>query len=454
MRPVLTPAESARLDAAVPTLPLMERAGLAVASAAGELGAGYGTAVVVLAGPGNNGGDGYVAARRLLSRGAGVEVVALAEPRTAAAAAAAGAAREAGVPVRGWSGPGRRVDLVIDALFGGGFRGGLPGGVEEWIARGAPVVAVDVPSGLDPLTGEISGVSFVARRTVTFHALRPGHVLGAGPDVCGEVVVADIGLRGGEPSFLAVDDDDAPRPSRPRRAHKWSAGSVLVVGGGEGMVGAAVLAGRAALSFGAGAVGVASPSPALVQTVAPELLAYPIDALPARFGVRVVGPGLGPRAADVVAEALARPGPLVLDADALTAVPVEAIADARADVVVTPHEGELVRLLGELPAPADLPAAAGRLGAVVVAKGNPTLVTDGGVPRVVTSNGPELATIGTGDVLAGMIAALIARGLSPFDAAVSAAHWHGRAGAALAAEGAVTADLLARGVGRFAWERP
>lgn len=453
MRPVLTPAESARLDAAFPTLPLMERAGLAVALAAGELGAGYGMAVVVLAGPGNNGGDGYVAARRLHARGAGVEVVALAEPRTEAAVAAAVAAREAGVPVRGWSAPRRRVDLVVDALFGGGFRGGLPEGVEEWIARGAPVVAVDVPSGLDPLTGGISGVSFVARRTVTFHALRPGHLFGAGPDVCGEVVVADIGLRGGEPSFLAVEDDNAPRPSRPRRVHKWSAGSVLVVGGGEGMVGAAVLAGRAALSFGAGAVGIASPSPMLVQTVAPELLAYPLDARPGRFGVRVVGPGLGPGGARVVAEALARPGPLVLDADALTAVPAEAIAAAAADVVVTPHEGELARLLGELPAPADLPAAAARLRAVVVAKGNPTLVTDGGVPRVVTSNGPELATIGTGDVLAGMIAALIARGLSPFDAAVSAAHWHGRAAAVLASEGTVTADLLARSVGRYAWER-
>jgi len=432
----------------------MERAGMAVALAAAGLGAGYGTSVTVLAGPGNNGGDGYVAARHLHRRGAAVDVVSLAEPRTPAAAAAARAAREAGVPVRVWSPPSGPVGLVVDALFGGGFRGGLPPGVGEWIGLGRPVVAVDVPSGLDPATGEVAERSFVARTTVTFHALRPGHLLGVGPDVCGEVVVADIGLAGGEATFVVVEDGDALRPRRPRRAHKWSAGSVLVVGGSEGMAGAALLAGRAALAFGAGAVGVASPQPSLVQAAAPELLAHALEPLPTRYGVRVVGPGLGPGHGDLVAAALARPGPLVLDADALTAVPVDAFAAAAADVVLTPHAGELARLLGDVPAPAELPAAAARLGAVVVAKGNPTIVTDGGSPRVVTSNGPELATIGTGDVLAGMIAALLARGLGPLDAAVSAAHWHGRAGAALAARGTVTADALARAVGAHAWEEP
>lgn len=430
----------------------MERAGLAVALAASRLGAAYGSSVAVLAGPGNNGGDGYVAARRLFARGVGVEVVALAEPKTPAAVSAAHAARQAGVPIRLWGPPVRRPDLVVDALFGGGFRGGLPGGVDEWIDAGVPVLAVDVPSGLDPETGAVPGRSFTAVCTVTFHAAKPGHLFGRGPDLCGVVVVADIGLAGGQPAFLLVEDADAPRPPRTRDVHKWSAGSVLVVGGAAGMAGAAILAGRAALAFGAGAVGVASPSLPLVQAAAPELLAYDLDGPGDRFDVRLVGPGLGKDRRAVVEQALARPGPLVLDADALTSTSVSELAAAAADIVITPHSGELAAVFGEAVSPWGIAAAAAAAGVVVLAKGNPTVVSDGGVPRVLTANGPELATIGTGDVLAGMVAALLARGLDPLSAAVSGAHWHGRAGARLAASGTVTADALARTVRELAWE--
>lgn len=457
MRPVLTPEETTRVDAAAiddsaTGAELMERAGLAVALAAVRLGAEYGRKVVVLVGPGNNGGDGYVAARRLHERGVDVEVLVLADPRTPTAAAAAGAARSAGVRVNPWRAPDDRADVVVDALFGGGFRRGLPPEVGEWFAVTAPVVAVDVPSGLDPATGEVAEGCFPATTTVTFHTLEPGHLFGVGPDVCGEVVVVDIGLRGGNPVFGVVEDADAPRPPRGRRGHKWSVGSVLVVGGSPGMVGAAVLAGRAALSFGAGAVGVASPDPSLVQGIAPELLAYPLDALPGRYDVWIVGPGLGTGHGRIVEEALARRGPLVLDADALGSVDVSALAGATADVVVTPHAGEFAALFGSVLEPWAVAPAAATGGVVVVAKGNPTIVSDGGLPRVVTSNGPELATIGTGDVLAGMIGALLARRLDPLTAAVSAAHWHGVAGARVAARGTVTADVLSRRVAELAWE--
>lgn len=448
VQPVLSPSESARLDAesTTPVEVLMERAGLGVALAAIRMGVGYGSRVTVLAGPGNNGGDGYVAARYLASRGVGVEILALAEPRTGAAIRAA--ERLGRVPVRRLGGPNRKPDLVIDALFGGGFRRGVPDEVRPWAELDVPKLAVDVPSGLDPATGIVDDVAFAADRTVTFHSLKTGHLLGSGPDVCGTVDVVDIGLEGGVPELLLVEDDDAVRPPRERTAHKWSAGSVLVMGGAEGMVGAAVFAARAALSFGAGAVGVASPSLGTVQALAPEVLGYPRSAISDRYRVIVVGPGMGEDRESLEA-AMASERSLVIDADALGLLPVD-VAFER-PTVLTPHAGEFRRLTGDDPSPDAAGELARRSGAVVLLKGNPTFVTDGAVPRVVTSGGPELATIGTGDVLAGMIGALLARGLSPLDAATSAAHWHGVAARDLAGEGTVTADRLAGAVRRHAW---
>jgi NAD(P)H-hydrate epimerase len=452
MRPVLTPAESARLDAAAtePVEVLMERAGLAVALAAVRHGAAYGRRVLVLAGPGNNGGDGYVAARHLAGRGVDVVVLRLAPPRTPAARWAAGSL-PGSVRVRPL-GPPAAAELVIDALFGGGFREGVPGEVEPWFDHPAPVVAVDVPSGLDPATGTVAGGAFSAVETVTFHALRPGHLLGEGPDRCGRVTVADIGLAGGDPCLRVVEGADAPRPGRLRTAHKWSAGSVLVVGGAAGMTGAAVFAGRSALHFGAGAVGVSSPERATIAMLAPELLTHPLGSVPERYRTLIIGPGLGPAHTDDVAALLAsHPGPVVLDADGLAAG-AEALRARPGPTVLTPHAGEFARLSGSEATAEAARGFAAATGTVVLLKGNPTVVTDGGVPWVVTSNGPELATIGTGDVLAGMVGALLARGLDPLDAARSAAYWHGVAGADLARSGTVTADRLSVHVGRFAFE--
>lgn len=450
MRPVITPAEAARLDeaAGVPVDRLMERAGRAVALAAVEMGAGYGRRVTVLAGPGNNGGDGYEAARLLRLRGVGVEVEALADPRTRPAIAARGRAHAAGVPIRAIGRPGPS-DLVIDALFGGGFRSGMPGLVSDWAQAGRAVLAVDVPSGLDPATGEVEDGAFRARRTVTFHALKTGHVLGAGPDHTGDVTVVDIGLEGGEPALLICDEEDAPRLRRDRRTHKWSAGSVLVVGGSPGMTGAAILAGRSALRFGAGAVGLAVPGPAapIAATAAPELLHYPIDDLPGRYDVLVVGPGLGAGHRELVDRLLGTwPGPVVVDADALEATGGRA---GRGGMVLTPHAGEFTRITGRPATHAAARELAAALHATVLLKGNPTVVTDGSTPWLVESGGPELATIGTGDVLAGMVAALLAGGIPPPVAARSAAYWHGRAGAGLARQGAVTAADLVGQVGRL-----
>lgn len=452
MRPIITPAESARLDQAhgdVTTL--MERAGLAVALTAVGSGAGYGSRVVVLAGPGNNGGDGLVAARVLRSRGVDVRVLMVADPTTAPAAAALRRARQAGVVIGPMSSP-FPADLVIDALWGGGFRPPLDPRVAAWIEAGIPVISVDVPSGLDPLTGSVADVAFTADRTVTFHALRTGHVTGEGPDRCGIINVADIGLVGGDPTFRLAEEVDAPRPPRRRTDHKWSAGSVLVVGGSSGMVGAAILAGRSALAFGAGAVGVAAPDLRLVQSIAPELLAFPLDGLPSRFRVVVVGPGLGSESREVMGRLVDDPRPLVVDADALTSVTAGMLADRSGPTILTPHADEFRRLTGEQPFPAAARAFAADTGAVIVLKGNPTWVIGDGVPWVVDRGGPELATIGTGDVLAGMIAALTARGLQPSAAAVSGTFWHGVAAAHLRLSGTVTADMLSRHIGRFAWE--
>jgi NAD(P)H-hydrate epimerase len=469
MKPVITPEESARLDASTtePVEVLMERAGLAVALAAARMGAQYGTRVLALAGPGNNGGDAYVAARYLHRRGVAVEVRSLALPKGEGSPArkAAAAAVAAGVPVRPLGDP-EPCDLVIDGLFGAGFRGALEAPATAWATHPAPTLAIDLPSGLNGSDGTVAGEAFTARRTVTFHALKVGHLFGEGPDRCGEIEVVDIGLKGGEPELRLCEEADAPVPARPRTAHKWSSGAVLVVGGSAGISGAAALAGRAALHFGAGYVRLACPG-ALQLTLAaadPSLTTVGIGtgqrftaasaaavlAAGERFDVMALGPGLGPGREAFVRTLLDRwDRPLVLDADAIAAAGVGALAARRHPTVITPHAGEFRRLTGGEAGYREASDLAGRTGAVVLLKGNPSVVA--GTERwVVTSGGPELATLGSGDVLTGMVASLIARGLDAETAARSAAFRHGRAAADLAASETVSAAGLAAHVGRFA----
>ncbi len=469
MKPVITPEESARLDGAStePASALMERAGLAVALAAVREGARYGTRVLVLAGPGNNGGDAYVAARYLRQRGVGVEVRSLGYPRgdDAPARVAAVAAVDAGVPVRPIGEP-EDCDLLIDGLFGAGFRGSLPDAAAAWADHPAPVIAVDVPSGLLSGDGSVEGPVFEAVRTVTFHALKVGHLIGEGPGLCGEVEVADIGLQGDRPAFRVCEDDDAPVPARSRDAHKWSAGSVLVVGGSPGLTGAAALTARSALEFGAGAVRIACPGalqsiyaamdPGVMSTGIGDGDTFGSDPAPVleaaeRFDVIALGPGLGTGdgAAGLVAGIVERwERPLVIDADALNVLGMGDLAARNAPTVITPHHGEFRRLTGDEPGWEAAAKAAAGAGSVVLLKGGPTFVA-GEEVWAITSGGPELATIGTGDVLTGMVAALIARGLTPETAARSAAYRHGLAAAALSRETTVTATGLMGVIGEW-----
>jgi len=466
MRPVITPAESARLDAAseTPVPVLMERAGLAVAIAAARMGAGYGTRVTVLAGPGNNGGDGYVAARILLERGVDVAVRCLGYPKGDSAPNRhhAIAAARAGVPMSPLGDPAP-CDLLVDALFGAGFHGVLPGEAIPWTEHDAPVLAVDLPSGLDGTAGTTEGPAFRAARTITFQALRTGHLIGSGPDLSGEIEVVDIGLGEPRPEWKLCEDADAPVPPRPRNAHKWSAGSVAVVGGSAGILGAAVIAARASLEFGAGAVRLLVPRDLRAQAAAMDpglLTGVSGDEVPdadtvlteaARFEVMALGPGLGSGGEELVAAILRRwDRPLVLDADGVNAATIDALAARLAPTILTPHAGEFERLTGDAATPAAAASLAEKTGAVVLLKGAPTFVIGADV-WVVNSGGPELATIGTGDVLTGMVAALIARGMEPEAAARTAAHHHGRAGAALAPVTSVTATGLLAEIGRFAW---
>lgn len=455
MKPVLTAEEYRRVDKAYTgdLIAAMDRAGHAVALAAARRGAGYGSRIAVLAGPGNNGGDGYVAARYLKARGAFVTVYALAEPKTREARDAASKSTLAGVPVV----PLDRVteaDIVIDALFGGGARRGLPNQVLAWMDTTAPVVAVDYPTGLDADTGEVHERAFRAVETVTFGLLKTGHVRGDGPEHCGHVTVADIGIQGGKPSMFIAERDDAPRPPRKRNAHKWSAGTVLVLAGSPGLVGASILAARSALGFGVGTVYIGTSRVDEIQRIASEIPAVTLEDAAnrlERFDVVVAGPGLAEEDAELVEPVLAGATRVVLDAGGLTPETLAVAKKSGGDVVVTPHDGEFSGIAGVGPGTYAVRSLAAREGIVVLRKGSPTMISDGGLPVLVTTGGPELATIGTGDVLAGMIGALWARGLEPGEAAISAAYWHGVAGRELARHQTVTADVLSDYISAFAW---
>ena len=435
MIPVLTPEEMKAVDAAAadPLDVLVARAGAAVARAAvGMLGGAYGRRVVVVAGKGNNGADGRWAAARLEQRGVRVLVL------------DAGGAPE-GLPA---------CDLVIDAAYGTGFRG-------EYVAPrpppGVPVLAVDIPSGVDGLTGEATEQAVRADVTVTFGALKPGLFLGDGPERSGRVEVVDIGLDTSGARMHLVEDADVVERlhRRPREAHKWQS-AVLVVAGSAGMTGAALLAGRAALRAGAGNVRLGIPGADVAMLPPTEMVGVRLPAEGWAAGAReaserckalVVGPGLGRDGGTVeeVRRLLAEAAlPSVVDADALAAV--DRPLSAGRVRVLTPHDGEYRRLCGSPPGPdrvGAVRALARRTASIVLLKGSTTLVaTPDGDLRFVTSGGPRLATAGTGDVLAGVIGAFLARGLDGFSAASLGAQTHGAAAALGPTSGLVAGDIV------------
>lgn len=460
MRPVLSVAEMRRVDAetTVPVDALMDAAGFAIARVAAEMGAGYGSIVHVLCGRGNNGGDGYVAARYLKRRGAHVVCHHIGLPDEGTPARrAADAARSEGVAVIPIA-PPTLGTLVIDALFGTGFRGELPTEVVPWVDAGIPTLAVDIPSGLNGDTGEPVGAAFTAERTVAFHALKPGHLVGRGPDLCGAVTVADIGLDDGAPDMWLLERNDVAVPVRSRTSHKWRAGSVVTVGGAPGLTGAALLCARGALSAGAGVSSIIATPTTMptYESLAPDIpasmqepTADGVLTAATRFDVLVMGPGLDPAPEGLVEAVLGGfDGPVVIDAGALNALPdLDAIAARSAPTIMTPHTGEFARLTGDTPSHRAAMELAEATGAVVLLKGNPTFVA-GVRLTVIDRGGPELASIGTGDVLAGTIAALVAKGVDPEHAAAHGAYLHAEAGARLAERTNVTAEALVDEVGR------
>lgn len=465
MKSVISVEEMQQVDADAPKPvdDLMDAAGYSVAIVAAEMGATYGATVHVLCGRGNNGGDGYVAAKYLQRRGARVVVHYLGFPEPDSPAGRAfDAAAAAGVRFAPMSAV-EPADLIIDALFGTGFHGSLPPEAAAWTSTGSPVLAVDVPSGLIGNTGHAEGPVFTADRTVTFHALKPCHVLGIGPDVCGPVTVVDIGLEGGHPHMGVVDASDVDLTARSRTEHKWSVGAVATVGGMPGFTGAALLAARTALRAGAGVSSIltTAATASVYETLAPEITAIQASetgswkdhasevlGLLGRYDVLVVGPGLEPAPPDFIDRLLSGfNSAMVVDAGALGAIErLDTILERSAPTVLTPHAGEFRRLTGMEPDHESAMRLADATGAVVVLKGNPTFVA-GLELAVVDSGGPELATIGTGDVLAGLIAALLADGLPAEVAARIGAYLHGVAGARLSEGGAVVATDLVAEVG-------
>lgn len=460
MQPIVSVEEMRRIDAetSADIDRLMDAAGNGIALSAASMGIGYGSAVHVIAGRGNNGGDGYVAARYLARRGAAVVVHQVGVPDEGTPAhRAMTAAAATGVRI-GPIGPPVGCDLVIDAFVGTGFRGELPGEVAAWTDTDALVLSVDVPSGLDGDTGNASGEVFTADRTATFHMYKTGHFLGAGPDLCGDVDVYDIGLDGGDPAMYHMTESDVIVPSRERTTHKWSAGAVATIGGVPGLTGAALFAARGAIAAGAGgsvlfttaatSEGYAAAAPDIPQMQASETDSWrkhgsEVLSLLGRFDALVMGPGLEPVATEFVEHILdGYEGAVVLDAGALNALSrLDVLKDRSAPTVLTPHAGEFRRLAG---ADGDAISArwlADETGSTLLLKGNPTLVVADEIV-VVDAGGPELATMGTGDVLAGMIAAFIAGGIPPARAAASAAYLHGVAGSNVAGGHLTTPDRL------------
>jgi ADP-dependent NAD(P)H-hydrate dehydratase / NAD(P)H-hydrate epimerase len=477
---LLTPDEMASADqwtiaAGTPGIVLMERAGLAIADCAADW-ISIGGNIAVVCGPGNNGGDGFIAARILAERGFAVRLSLLCARESLKGDAALAADR--------WKGPTERLptdaiagaDLVIDALFGAGLARDLDGearsAVEAIAASGIPAIAVDLPSGIDGSTGKVRGAAVHAVATVTFCRLKPGHLLFPGRLHCGKVTVADIGIADAtvkelNPTTFANEPelwkDKFPKPRR--QGHKYDRGHVVVVSGPPHATGAARLAARAALRAGAGLVTVAAPKPAL-PVIAASLLAVMLrEATGAkgltkllgddRMNVVVLGPGQGvgkPTRDAVVAAAKAK-RMLVIDADAITsfAGASDGLAKTLKTVpaaVVTPHEGEFLRLFGAKSkvTAADSKierarAAAKMLGAVVLLKGPDTVVAAPDGRASLGTNAPAwLATAGSGDVLAGITAALLAQGMPAFEAASAAVWLHGEAGN-IAGPGMISEDL-------------
>jgi hydroxyethylthiazole kinase-like uncharacterized protein yjeF len=484
---LLTPAQMGEADrmaiaTGTPGIVLMERAGHSVADEAARLARSRGR-IVVLCGPGGNGGDGFVAGRLLADRHYHVELRLLGRRETLTGDAAIAASRYPGAVLPAADMALNSADCVIDALFGAGLARDAEGEAKAAIQRvnvfaraGGPVLAVDVPSGVDGATGQVRGVAVEAKATVSFFRLKPGHLLYPGRALCGAIRLADIGIPASVLKRIAprafIDAPVLWREALPHlraETHKYARGAALILSGAAHQTGAARLAARSALRAGAGIVSLASPLDAVAANaahvtavmVAPFSGVAGLEALLADERRRAValgpGAGVGTELRKLVAAALTRAAKgrtIVLDADALTSFAGEAgelaalIGRGRNRAVMTPHEGEFARLFAGATGIEDRDdklkrarAAAKLTGAVVVLKGADTVVAAPDGRAAIGWDLPStLATAGSGDVLTGLVTGLVAQGAPTFEAAAAAVWLHGAAARALG-PGLISEDL-------------
>ncbi len=480
---VLTTAEMGRADrltiaGGTAGFTLMRNAGRAVADAAADL--VEDGPVLVVAGGGNNGGDGFVAATELAARGREVTVMLLGSREVLSGDAALAAEQWRGAVVPADAASLGAPALIVDALFGAGLDRPVKDAARDLVVAinesGVPVLSVDLPSGINGTTGAVMGTAVRATETVTFFRLKPGHLLLPGRGHCGRIRVADIGID------VSVLDEIAPKtfenvpelwqaafPVPGVEAHKYARGHALVLSGGVSATGAARLSARGALRGGAGLVTVLSPREALAVNAAAltAIMVRPVDTAAEfadlladrRLNACVIGPGagVGPHTRAMVLAALEAKRHVVLDADALTSFAARpddlfeatrAAVSAGAGVVLTPHQGEFARLFSEMdnkhPFKSKLErvrAAALRSGAVVLLKGPDTVVAAPDGRAAIAANAPPwLATAGSGDVLSGIIGAMLAQGVPAFEAGSIAVWMHGEAGRE-AGPGLIAEDL-------------
>lgn len=465
----------------VPSLELMEAAGTAVAEAVAEL-SPQGP-IRVVCGKGNNAGDGFVAARHLAGMGFETEVLLLWAEDDLKGDAAVNLGRIGAEYVEGaLDGRLAGSGAVVDAIFGTGFEGAprqpAAAAIEAVNRCGAPVVACDIASGIDASSGEVAGAAVEADVTVSFHAAKLGQRIAPGKWGTGELRVVPIGIPAGAPSAAASGVIDpsvlALAPARGSRSTKFSSGQVTIAGGSRGLTGAVRMSSLAAIRAGAGYATVAVPADLelVFELAQPEVMSaacpggdgrlVPVSAKAVlkafeRAAAGVLGPGLGrdPGSLELAREVASKIAcPLVIDADGLGAFAgrLGDLAGREAPTILTPHAGELGRLLERDSAEIDahrLAAAreaAAASGAVVLLKGDDTIVCDGDRVAVNVISAPGLATAGSGDVLSGVIAALLARGLEPFAAACAAVVAHARAGRDAAARVGSAESVIATDV--------
>lgn len=458
---------------------LMARAGKAVADLAGNL-ASKGSEIIIYCGRGNNGGDGFVAARHLAGRGYRVKVVSLAESgeTTDIAGEALNALTGTSVEIGKLEAePCLKAGLVIDAVLGFGLKGGVRGSAKAAIEQINRIegrrLSVDIPSGVDSDTGDVANVAVRADDTLTFTCPKIGLALFPGAEYAGEIHYADIGIwpeivRHHAAVYLAdAEMVGALLPRRPFQTNKHRCGRVLAVAGSVGMTGAAAMTAQAAMRTGAGIVTLATPSSLndILEVKLTEVMTVPLPEtvdrsisseavetvlqLAGRFDVVALGPGLSRHedTAVFVRHLLTQLDmPIVVDADGLNNLAGTDILNRRtAPTVITPHAGELGRLIGkkaeviETDRLASVKEAAGNLNCTVVLKGSRTVISGQGATMIIPTGNPGMATAGTGDVLTGVIAALMAQGLPAYPGSVAGAYIHGLAG-----------DLAAKAHGQLA----